>query len=102
LCTHQPHRSCRDVCDISVLGIIAMVVAGVIVAPVVIIVIIIIIVVKKSVALVCKRNIPTDRRRLSAKLVPTLGIKSVAWSAQRIPTAVIIIIIIIIIIITAV
>jgi hypothetical protein len=30
----------------------------------------------------------TSDRRLSAKLVPTLRIEGVAWSAQRIPTAV--------------
>jgi hypothetical protein len=35
--------------------------------------------------LVHKRTIPSNDRRLSAKLVPILQLEGVAWSAQRIP-----------------
>jgi hypothetical protein len=41
-----------------------------------------------SVALVRKRTIRPSDRRLSAKLVTTFADEGVAWSVQRIPTAV--------------
>jgi hypothetical protein len=44
---------------------------------------------KNSVALARKRLFRQSDRRFSAKLVPTFaGREGVAWSAQRIPTAV--------------
>jgi hypothetical protein len=41
------------------------------------------------VTLVSEWTIPTDGRRLSAKLVPTFAERGVAWLARRIPTALI-------------
>jgi hypothetical protein len=43
---------------------------------------------QNSVDLVRKRTIPTSDSRLSAKLGQLLWLEDVAWSAQRIPTAV--------------
>jgi hypothetical protein len=40
-----------------------------------------------SVALVRKKNIPTERPPLVGEVVPTLADIGAAWSAQRIPTA---------------